>query len=487
MRTKLFFFSILCILPFSFQIQAKKERESQTFMWTRQAYRNIGAQQFIWHNYLNDQGLCCDPMLSSVQVLGIYQQSTSTDAQARYFLFNNKNTLIVKGDHGVNSFDRDIRAEWLNLPRAFAGTFSLNPQQKQAAVWFEFKQDLKKCFNNSFFDPLWIDISMPVQMIENNIGLEDMTTTTVDLSMARFKSIEEAFVQCDWKYAKIRKGNHRKTTVAELMFKLGASFLHEDGFEVDYYGLFVFPTHGAVSPEFLFDPFIGNNRHFGFGTGVLFQLPITRSHICCGFPAFFFMIENIMFLRNEQKRTLDLKNKPWSRYLLLANKKDPLLKKVPAMNVTTVKVKAEPFNFVDLSTGLRWVSDVFEAEMGFDLWAHGNQELKLRKPFTEDFGIAGTGTTMVKGLTVCATASESTIACLAPNDAEFTPIRERDLDLLSGAARSAVTYRVHIAAGTKVEGCTLDGFFGGGGHYEVSQDNSVLRNWQVWAKMGFNF
>ncbi len=445
-----------------------KNRIGHTFMYTRPVYRNLAAQ----YNHAN------------WQILSIYQQSTSQAKTKKFFLIDKQTSLIIKGDNATDSTNRNVRAEWLGLPDNFSGVMSINPLQQQAAAWLEYNIDVCKLCNCAFFDGVWFRASMPIQEIKNNINIKQAFISNP--GNAPVADILQAFSQPAWLYGKFKDSSITKVAVGELMFKLGTTLLREDGFDVTAYSALVAPAYGATNPEYIFNPFIGNNNHWGFASGVFFQIPLT----CTPAPqywAMFFDIENITFFGNTQRRIIDIKNKPWSHYLLY-NTLDGQIN-VPGVNLLTRKVSAKPYNIADLSTGFRFFGQNIQCEIAYNLWVHGNEDLKLKEKFVENFGIAGSGaTTVVRGVTVGATASGSDIAFQAADDMvggnpAFVPVRERDLDFKTGSSRSALTNRASANV-YGYFGCDNQYYVGLGGHIEITQKNTALSTWAIWLNVG---
>lgn len=440
---------------------------SQSFMYTRPVYRNIAAQQAnFWHDAVFEKPGC---FFGSFQGLFIYQQSFNHKAAARYFLLNHKSTIAIKGDAAPDSIHRDVRAEWLELPADFDGTLSLDPHQTQWGLWFEYNQDLKRFFCHRFFEPWWIAIAFPLQFVENKLRPSGTPAAV------------EAVNRDNLAFGKI-DGRRKKFGLGEVNLKLGTTFMARDGFQIAAYSGIVIPTGRGQSARFMFDPFIGNNGYFGIIQGAQFQFPLICATECSNL-ALFFNIENIYFVRNFQQRTFDLFRKPWTRFILL-NKNDGTTN-IPAVNVFTRNVKVRPFNMVDLSVGFRYQTNYIEAEVGYDLWAHGDERLTLDCDFPEgQYGIAGTLPNT--------TASASTIATVAPNDMSggspvFVGITSIDIDMLSASMREVYTNRVHGALGTQWCSESITIFGGVGGYAEFPNKNSALNNWGIWAKIGATF
>lgn len=435
---------------------------SQSFMYTRPVYRNIAAQYAnFWQDAVYEKPGC---FFGSSQGLFIYQQSFNHKSAARYFLLNHKSTIAIKGDAAPDAVHRDVRAEWLELSGDFDGFLTLDPFQKQWALWLEYNQDLKRFFCHPFFEPWWIAIAFPIQFIENNLKPSGTPAALAALNRTNLE-----FGRID--------GRRKKVGLGEINIKLGSTFMARDGFQIGTYMGILIPTGRGQSARFMFDPFVGNNGYLGVSQGVQFEFPLVCATDCQNLTLFF-NIENIYFVRNFQQRTFDLFNKPWTRFILL-NQNDGTTN-IPATQVLTRNVKVRPFNMVDLSVGFRYQTNYLEAEIGYDLWAHGDERIILDCDFPEgQFGIAGTLPNT--------TASESTIATLAPNDAEFVGIRSVDINMMSGAMRAVHTNRVHGALGTRWCSDAVVLFGGIGAYAEFPNKNSALNNWGIWAKIGATF
>ena len=455
---------------------------NRSFMFTRPVYHNIGAQKPLWQEFVFK---CCQT--AAAQIVPIFQRSFGTRNMAKYFLFDNQLHLLVKGDDVIsnNPSSRDVRAEWLGLPSNFTGSFSVHPRQQQFGLWIEALMPLRTLFDNEFFDCFWLGMAVPYQIIENNINASE--TPPINPSPTFPHNIVEALSNPAYLFGKF--GPKKKlASFAEIDFKFGTNLLNRDYFQIGLYSMFVMPLQKGVKQEFVFNPFIGNNRHFGYGTGVTFKLPLLCDTECQLF-SFFAYLENIYFFRNTQRRTLDLIDKPWSRYLLLNSKEGAV--NVPAVNIFTRRVRTRPYNMLDLLTGFDWEVGNVQVEIAYGLWARGREQLELEDCFPSDFGIAGVG--FEPNSSIPRTASFSTISEQAPNDIDilgdprFVRIRVEDLDLNSGAAQGALDHRAHFSVGYIYSEEAFECLLGIGGFVELSQYISSISNWGIWGKVGISF
>ena len=459
---------------------------SQTFFYPRPVYNNTALKQSIWHRMYSAKEAAPH---SAFQVIGMYQETLNSKKVINYFTFDCKQCLTVKGDN--YKCERDIRAEWLGINDAnFSGEFSLNPHQRQAGVLIDYLQDVSHYIEGEFFENWWIGVTVPLIVVKNDIGIcQSIISEPINVQ----PDIIEAFNQEDWKYARLSPCEHKNLGLGNIYLKLGTDFLSQDGNEVGLYSSFILPGDRVRDPKYLFDAFVGNNRHFGVGMGVNLALRLNEQDHPLGI-ILFANIENELYFDNTQKRTFDLKGRPWSRYLLfnsIDGERD-----IPGVNVLTREVKIKPFNIFDLSTGLRFQTCRFEAEIGYDLWGHGDQRILLKQPWDNDkYGIAGQGNldTDCPRLKIGATASDSTISEQSPNDVDengdhvFVSVRMNDLDFSSAISRETLTNKFHFALGYVYQGQKLDWFIGAGAYWENPENNGAFEQFGAWGKLGASY
>jgi len=476
------------LLVFQSLTHAKpQESHGRSFMLTRPINQHSAIDLSIWHDFIYSKK---GPVGGGLQLIGAYQKSRTSRKAERYFLFGGKNCLLVSGD--ANAEDkciRDIRAEWINLPSDFRGFLSIDPHQEQMGFTFQYNQDIKKIIKLDSIKHYWINISLPLVHVKNDIRLMQniQSTSTCAFSPESPCDIINAFRQKSWCFGKIGC-KHDITRLAEINVKLGQTFLAKDNFQVAYYSGISIPTSAAQDPEFLFSPVAGFNRHIGILAGVHFQLRLNRDTSLYSL-AYYLALDNIFLVRNKQCRTIDLKNKPWSRFMLFNKKNDPPDQNLPGVNVLTQRVLVRAYNTIDFSTGWRFRTSWFESELGFNIWGHPEERIKLQDPnFKETFGIAGPGALEDGVIPLKAsTASKSDIAQRADNDEEFIAVRECDLDFDSASASSALSYKIHLVLGVHHHGEKVGGFFGFGTFLEFPHKNGSLKTWGVWAKLGGTF
>ena len=510
-------YGILCIFATLFAYADPTQyRTSRSFFFSRPVYHNLSATHPLWNDAQTTKHIrAC----SAFQLVGIYQESLSTCGLPGYFLTNCAPKVVIKGDNAHNSFARNVRAEWLNLPANFDGMLELNPRQKQAAAIVYYNQDLNAWFSHSWFDRLWVEISAPVVFVEQSLNPQQKIFSAKSDNSEQPSTIIEAFNQPDWRFSRICPSTQKEVGLAELRGNLGYTILDCDDVHLSTYSAFIIPTAKRQDPTYVFNPFVGINGHVGAATGLNFKTPL--HDYCSEFKVLlYFAIESIYFFQNKQCRTFDIKSpvdrpcfcalnpttctpaydphldlplpdiidtdlscldKQWSRYMLFRKKGTTIT--VPGVNILTQRVRVYPYATVDLDVGLTASYNSYHVAIGYNLWARSHERLELIAPTCEvknfnfeHYGIAGKSDT--------ASASASTIAHQAPDDPVFITLEQRDISLPSGSYAGGSAHRVYGNLGYYAP--EVNNLFASvGGFYEIPNDrNTVFRNWGIWAKLG---
>ncbi len=480
--------------PF-YRYRIKEDKTSQSFMLFHPTYQQAAMRQALWHNFVYNK---TNKQANAFQLISFYDQSIDTKATAKYFLpfrkCDDSPCRFIAGDHaGINKNDdatirrnRDIRAEWLGLPSNFSGNFCVNPQQRHVGIIGEFHTDLEHYIDWDFVKGFWLSITVPIIAQENKLNLEQWNVRNPGIHFPH--NIPEAFCQPSWNFGKICCS--RSTIgVAEVDLRVGRAYYSKDNFQLIYYSGLSIPASPRQNAQYLYDSYIGYNGHLGIEAGLNTQIVLnkdTSSYAVC----FFANLDTVFLMDNKQRRTFDLRCKPWSRFLPFVRKNGPPDITCPGVNVLTFLMRVYPYNATDFSCGWRITSKHFEAEIGYSVWGHGDERLEYVKNFDEStgyekWGITGTYNPQINDVAV--TASKSNILCQAPNDPEFVSIGQCDIDLDSGRARSAICHKAHFSIGSLHKGRTINSFFGGGAYVELPQTNTALNRWGFWLKCGAIF
>lgn len=508
--------SLLLISAYSAILCSERKYSSQTFLFSRPAFNSLGIQQGSWNALAYEKE---HEKGGAFQCSTFYEQSFKTSDAASYFGINKNNKSILsvgtatannytQGSLYTKTVSRDILGQWLGFtdPASnFSGEFSITPEQRQIGFIFEYSQDLKNLFDIGFLRYLYVNVSLPVTLSENTLKYEG------------HDDILKAFTNQNsnnWEYLLYPTETQRSFSASNLKLTLGTTLIGiKDILMTTCSSLFI-PLTSAVKGKKLFEPVQGYNGSFALSSQALFQFPIMKksdeavSRICA-----FFGFENVFVMGNKMKRTFDLKNKPYSRYLLLYDKITNSLEF--GVNALTKDCDVEPYNFMNIIAGFRFNYGKAIAEIGYEFWAHAPEKVSLHKddPWTEDrYGIAyidSTGalitSTHASSVGSGLTASKSTINYVefADGDTRGTKshagvpidanaqynvyIKESDIDYNSAASQKTHIHRPYVSLGLRGSKEKYDLFVNVGGHLSVSYQNSALSMWGGWFKAGATF
>jgi hypothetical protein len=447
---------------------------SRTFMFTRPVYHNLPALEQRWYLlHASDRG----EQAGVFNVTGLFQQTVQNSKIASYFLLDCKDSLLIAGDDTSDASQRDVRAEWLGLSSDFQGILSLHPWQRQAGVVLSYDQGFHSCSSWPFLRNLRWGLRMPIITVTNNIHPCQLLIATINQ-----ENLLTAFNQPAWCFAKLSTENLSRTGVPELIGYLSNVWLDDDNFFLASSLGIGIPTAKKQHPDFLFNTFLGPNGHLNFIINVLAELPLTT---CAEDRTFLirFIIEDRFYYPNHQLRTLDLKHKQWSRYLMLRREGEQ--ETVPAMNVLTQCVKVSPQSVIELQAGLVYRHHAFTFEVGYDLWGRHHERIKLMHPCCEktppliaQFGISGTGTN---------SASASTISFQAPNDPTFVYLNENDLDFCGNGSAGGIVNRFYVLGNYTIKRKRAEVLLSLGGFFEAPQKNIALKQAGAWGTIAIGF
>src|SRR5579885_2595809 len=335
----------------------------------------------------------------------------------------------------------------------FESKISLKPRQTIAAVGFHYVQKL----TTGVHTPIWASISFPIMQVRNeqnfceqviNPGGGDVQPGFVGTIGAALRG-QTVFHNKHFMYGKVADCTLKKTGVGDIELKIGRESVHTDVAVLEGYGGLVIPTGNKPQAEFIFEPVVGNNHHLGIIMGTNYSFEMWSSE----FSSIWIegAIDSRFMFENTQKRTLDLIDKQWSRYIWLYPNADatPIVDIEPGVNFLTQQVKVQPRFAFTINTAFVFTGTHYDVELGFNRYMRQAEKVKLCN-FQEGPGIAGIDFT---NTTVLATANNSTMKFLAPFDTNqdlqpiFIPIQKEDINLASAAQPAMLTNIIYLALG----------------------------------------
>ena len=253
-------------------------------------------------------------------------------ARIAHMLFGS-DVLHIEGSQVPNRSRCALLADNFGLSTTFSGSVTFEPIIENII------------FDNQFFiglDPLlcglYARIHAPLVHTRWNLHMRECTTSSARSTNRAFPAcymseesahptptIADALsgrflfgdMQTPWQYGRFSSGAQTKTALADIDLILGYIPWQSDFFHFGFYGQVVCPTGNKPHAHFIFEPIVGNAKHWELGFGltghyVLWERDVDHSLA-------FYAEGNITHLfKNRQMRSFDFcGNGVLSRYMLL--------------------------------------------------------------------------------------------------------------------------------------------------------------------------
>lgn len=437
-------------------------------------------------------------------------KSTNDKRLASYFMPDCKTSLEATNATQFESVSLD--SEHFNIITTgdddFTSDLCFSMNQSVMGLGLHYKQLFY--WNAKETDGWWFSASSSIQRVKNTVHLsEKIVDPAVTLIDGAVSSMTQAFNQSAWCYGKIAcECPEAKTRLADIEVKLGFETLPcPEAHFAGYVGLII-PTGNKARAEYVFEPIVGNGKHVGLATGmeggyILWQNMDENHWLSAEFST-----HSQYLFKNTQKRSFDVKNKPWSRYqAVYANQAqaqeaidtdNPYLF-TPGINVFTSNVKVTPRLAHNINTSLIYNASAFRIEVGYNLYCRQAECVKLDCPWPTDENAPAfkahmtsidVDTNIINPLRTIYAETDSNNATLGFTIDDYTlgEITEDQLNLQSATHPAIVTNTFHLAMGYRWDNLNFPIHVDAGGSYEFADDNNtVLDRWAVWAKAGFAF
>ncbi len=408
----------------------------------------------------------------------------------------------VAGTLGQTAGSNDIMANYFNVQTATSGVLPVQagvfqseltfaPKQTVIGVGLQWQQRLPKKW--------WMQVSAPITKVKNDLGMteEVINAGSGAVPDSAVANMTDAFKQAAMLYGKI-DGAQSKWGVADVEVLVGKHWLDEDYAKAcGYFGI-VIPTGNKPKAEYLWEAVVGNNKHFGVMLGSNTRLVWKEGD---DYVLAIHCDANARYLfENTQTRMLDLKNKPWGRYLSLVKEADADSSDRTnlefGVNILTQAVKVAPHGAFTGNTALNFRKDNgFEAEAGFNLHVREAEEVKLKNAFTnaDVYGIVAAQQFGAGNSTTCTFATISRANLNEGGDQNssasriFIPLVEADLDLNSAAHPAVYETAVYATMGMNWDKNKIPSFVNVGGSFTFNENNAAAQRWAIWGKAGISF
>ncbi|MFT6765783.1 MAG: hypothetical protein ACJAZS_000675 [Alteromonas naphthalenivorans] len=464
-------------------------------LYSTTGYTLVAHQQHEKGHILNK------PELSAV-IFGGKTTSGAQDELNKYFLFDGKKELIVKeaipataNTDAAQELSQDISTGDFNLQTVadnYASRIWFKPVQRRLGMALSLRIP--------FCDKYWVNIDAPFEHLKQDLDLQEERTSTESTVAAVTKftdsttlvtSMYEAFRQTGLNYGRIN-GAQTKNGLADLTIRIGRNaYNREDFFVSQHFGI-VIPTGNRRTAEYMWEPIVGNGHHAGLDWG-------NTTHICmheadrCNWWITNAISGRYLF-ENTQKRSLDLHNGPWTRYLAMY--KNTAARTSDArnfgINSMTKDVKVSPGVSFGISTQLSMMAKNWNMNVGVINRFRQAEEVTLAESWVQGPQIATIGTVATAGTGEVIPSRKMGRALdytnliaggAAPTD-YF--IKESDINLNSAAHTNVFASTIHASVAYYRDAAWSQNYELGGS-YDTSRQNTAIDRWSIYTKLLISF
>lgn len=481
---------------------------NKTFLISRSVGSEISMQQSLWYaNQRNAENLNNCRFGGSIQATAFYQKSYCGRELGRYFGIAGKNDITYGRIHDRRFFDLDINAvvrfyvlnkavaapSVLALPAPYTpanylhGKLEISPQKTQLGCCFDYYNKLP-FFNKKLF----LKLSFPFAKVRNSLRStvysehvgHDHTNFTDFLSgkysyadAANFNDHQEAL-----KFAKIDGRKRSHFGLSDVRGILGCSIINSEEYDANSYVFAVAPCGNKPTGEFLFEPIVGNGKHWGVGVGFEHSIDIYKNEK--------FSVEHLgqirltKFFESDEIRTLqtlvDLKaSLAWNHYFLVGV--HGLRGVRPLANVSTRPVKVNPGFQLEGSFSIGVRKKTMLVDFGYSFLAREAENIKVKS--WEDGKVAFAGDDFDNG----ATFNVNNPAHLG-GVIDISPINRDELNLEEASAPASILHQIFLGLGYESHDLlSWPLVFGVGVSSEWQNSNSSVPTRSIWLKTSLAF
>ncbi|MGA9530781.1 MAG: hypothetical protein WBQ73_02720 [Candidatus Babeliales bacterium] len=494
-----------------------------------------------------------DQASSALKVTVFGGQSNKESRLATYFTPFCKSVLKVRETNSLGD-DTDIRAEEFNVVTAtgeFESDISFCPQQSVVGVGFTWRKALG-CVNDDGKRKWWIEASMPITHVRNKLNFYETiindgggvsTETRVGTTPIPFvANMKEAFAQDAWKCGKIGgtctaleasscytdccdsicsddaccsscdndctvdftietdcDGNVvlTKTRPADIDLLVGYTWVDKEDYKIDLYGGVLIPTGTRPTAAQIFEPIVGHNKHWGISFGGVSCVQLCNNEEKDSSLWWYTQFNCLYLVRDDQKRLIDLKNKPWSRYMQVyanaeqaqqAETDEDIYLHTPGVNVFCRDVRVSPGVQKTITSALMYTYCGYEGELGYSFFCRPSECVELCCPWVEGPAFKAFGG--VPGQTDRVQQINDRFQLRnvdTLDDYNNNIIKATDLDLTSAAHPCMATHTFYGSIARRYDDWCYPTSFGIGGGYEFGKNNTAMNRWTLWATMAVSF
>lgn len=457
----------------------------RTFFMPRPIQQDIVLQKVSSHEFVKN-------FTGNFKILGttFYKESTNSSDLAKYFFPGNKTELTIQGP-GVAGTP-DISSSWLaitddqeNFIENFSSKIKINPKQQSFGLNLQLFKNLnfinKRIIISASFPFMQVQTDLNFNEYDKSVQLEKLPLDISNKFLAA--NATEAFDHSLLHYAKLKDGVQKLAGLADIKLALEGLLKINSRVDINVSVYGVIPTGYKPRMKYLFEPIVGNGKHFGLGANTTIDIKIWKHKnkkikLIGG-------IDYQYLFENDNKRTFDLiKNGSWSRYL--DARRDGGLGFVDLTNITTLNVDVTPRSNINSFLTFLYKHKHFSLQLGYNLWWRNSEKLKLKENLDEIYAITGISTIIgfnPKAYYLNATIKDNGIN--HPNNA-FSAITKDDLNLASGRISEALSNKFSLNIGFDGKISNSKYWINAGSSYEIASKNSALSMWELNLQTGIS-
>jgi hypothetical protein len=429
----------------------------------------------------------------AIELVPFYSKTTKSEDLAKYFMYCGKTEFQVNNEVAIASqppvVNREIQALHFNIGAhitdgavsTFSSTISFRPHQSISGLGITWRQYIYPNCEKKW----WLELSGPVYHVKNEMRLKE-TNKTGTPDPAYNQDMTEAFKggtdDRDIKFGKIN-GARKKTGFADLEIKLGYDVVCEDAYRADFWLGALVPTGNKPKAIYVFEPIIGHNKHWGIIGGAHYGVKLWSD--CDRSLNWEVAFAGKYLFKNDETRMLDLKFRPWSRYMLIYADQTAAAAHdmTNGSEVFTRKLQVTPRFQGDINSAFVYTGCSVQAEVGYNFWARQAEKVRLDKAWQEGPAVAEIiNNGQINRLSNIGTDNRSAGIAYSTD----TRIKESDLDLASATHPAAESHTIYGALGYRWDCWCWPTLVGFGGSYEFSAVNTAANRWSIWGKLGIS-
>ncbi|KKP35618.1 MAG: hypothetical protein UR26_C0003G0091 [candidate division TM6 bacterium GW2011_GWF2_32_72] len=406
-------------------------------------------------------------------------KSSSKKDFAKYFLLDEKTCLraAASGTESALKDIQDILAGYFMTTNGqgggdFESNISITPKHTFWGIGLTYKQKIWK--------KLWGEISLPIMHVENKLNFCETILHQHNGDPADYtaNNIESALKQKNWCYSIIDNCKKlSKSGVADIELILGYDTIKTNTYKLNFFGGITIPTGNKPKAIYVFEPIVGNNGHFAIFGGKKSAAMIWEKEETAIWGHSSIALKYLF--GNTQKRSFDLRNKPWSRYIRLSTQSSE--ETIFGVNQLTQDLHVTPGFQGTLNLGLYLTHNHFDLDFGYNMFAKQQEITKLKNQWCSNLSIIGTNKDFSKNPATIKNWSE------IDNDTNYITIKPCDLDLDSAAHPAYIAHKFYLTAGYNQTKNKFSWFGKLSGSYQFGTTNATLNSWMLWGTLGISF